>query len=205
MSMAATVESAEANKKPAVEVEHTNNNDKKKTMVIECNTFKMPLHYPSYSKEEYQDMAEWRLDLLLQQYGLPINGRSLAYKREMAICCFLWPEPRSKLITASPADGSLIRRQASSSMLFSGEEDRSNQGRGRSFPFGRAPLRTAAAQLRTAAAQLRTAAAQRRTFIPFIPFIPFKAFFGRWHDTGPFRTLTPPLEAIATVPKIQLN
>lgn len=55
MSMAATVESAEANKKPAMEVEHTNNNYKKKTMVIECNetnTFKMPLHYPSYSREE---------------------------------------------------------------------------------------------------------------------------------------------------------
>lgn len=55
MSMAATVESAEANKKPAMELEHTNNNYKKKTMVIECNetnTFKMPLHYPSYSKEK---------------------------------------------------------------------------------------------------------------------------------------------------------
>ncbi|KAF2318878.1 hypothetical protein GH714_011454 [Hevea brasiliensis] len=66
-------------------------------------TFKIPLHYPSYNKKEYEYMPEWKLDMLLQDYGLPIQG-DLGYKRELAISAFIWPEPHSELIVASPVD-----------------------------------------------------------------------------------------------------
>lgn len=52
--------------------------------------FQMPLHYPRYSKKEYVDMPEWKLDRLLAEYGLSTNG-DLAYKREFAMGAFLWP------------------------------------------------------------------------------------------------------------------
>ncbi|KAI3474349.1 hypothetical protein Pfo_029185 [Paulownia fortunei] len=52
--------------------------------------FQMPLHYPRYTKKEYQDMPEWMLDRLLAEYGLPVNG-DLAQKRNFAIGAFLWP------------------------------------------------------------------------------------------------------------------
>ncbi|CAO2833159.1 unnamed protein product [Amaranthus hypochondriacus] len=54
--------------------------------------FRMPLHYPKYSKEDYLNMEEWRLDLLLIQYGLldHVNG-TLHYKRDFAMGAFLWP------------------------------------------------------------------------------------------------------------------
>ncbi|KAJ9160168.1 hypothetical protein P3X46_025593 [Hevea brasiliensis] len=102
MSMAAA-ESAEV-KGP---VEHIEN---KSVMMIRTSqefsgnkTLKIPLHYPSYTKKEYEYMPEWQLDMLLQEYGLPIQG-DLGYKRELAISAFVWPEPHSKLIVASPVD-----------------------------------------------------------------------------------------------------
>ncbi|WOK95737.1 hypothetical protein Cni_G04444 [Canna indica] len=52
--------------------------------------FKMPVHYPRYSREDYEVMPEWKLDCLLAQYGLPVAG-DLAYKRSFAIDAFLWP------------------------------------------------------------------------------------------------------------------
>ncbi|XP_039144166.1 uncharacterized protein LOC120281389 [Dioscorea cayenensis subsp. rotundata] len=54
-----------------------------------CERFKMPLHYPRYSKEEYENMPEWRLDCLLAQYGLPASG-GVAEKRTFAMGAFLW-------------------------------------------------------------------------------------------------------------------
>ncbi|PQQ04183.1 hypothetical protein Pyn_24769 [Prunus yedoensis var. nudiflora] len=36
--------------------------------------FKMPLHYPNYSKADYDSMPEWKLDRLLSEYGLPVVG-----------------------------------------------------------------------------------------------------------------------------------
>ncbi|GJN06478.1 hypothetical protein PR202_ga24207 [Eleusine coracana subsp. coracana] len=51
--------------------------------------FQMPLHYPRYSKEDYEAMPEWQLDSLLSEYGLPVAG-TLQHKRTYAIGAFLW-------------------------------------------------------------------------------------------------------------------
>ncbi|GJN38147.1 hypothetical protein PR202_gb27161 [Eleusine coracana subsp. coracana] len=51
--------------------------------------FQMPLHYPRYSKEDYEAMPEWQLDRLLSEYGLPVTG-TLHHKRAYAIGAFLW-------------------------------------------------------------------------------------------------------------------
>lgn len=53
--------------------------------------FQMPVHYPRYSKANYESMPEWQLDNLFREYGLPIRG-DLAYKRNYAIGAFLWPD-----------------------------------------------------------------------------------------------------------------
>ncbi|RWR94792.1 hypothetical protein CKAN_02410300 [Cinnamomum micranthum f. kanehirae] len=36
--------------------------------------FQMPLHYPRYTKADYETMPEWKLDCLLKEYGLPNAG-----------------------------------------------------------------------------------------------------------------------------------
>ncbi|CAK7325746.1 unnamed protein product [Dovyalis caffra] len=64
---------------------------KKKDHVNGASFFQMPLHYPRYTKKDYQNMPEWQLDRLLAEYGLPVNG-DLAYKREFALGAFLWPD-----------------------------------------------------------------------------------------------------------------
>lgn len=56
----------------------------------ELTEFQMPLHYPRYTRKDYEKMAEWRVDNLLREYGLPVTG-DLAYKREFAMGAFLWP------------------------------------------------------------------------------------------------------------------
>ncbi|KAJ0044997.1 hypothetical protein Pint_03876 [Pistacia integerrima] len=53
--------------------------------------FQMPLHYPRYTKEDYEKMEEWKVDLLLKQYGLSFKG-SLEEKRAYAKGTFLWPD-----------------------------------------------------------------------------------------------------------------
>lgn len=53
--------------------------------------FQMPLHYPRYTKAEYERMEEWKVDLLLKQYGLSFNG-TLDEKRAFAMGAFLWPD-----------------------------------------------------------------------------------------------------------------
>ncbi|KAF6161170.1 hypothetical protein GIB67_007811 [Kingdonia uniflora] len=50
----------------------------------------MPLHYPRYTKKDYEEMPEWKLNSLLTEYGLSTHG-DLAYKRDFAIGTFLWP------------------------------------------------------------------------------------------------------------------
>lgn len=55
--------------------------------------FEMPLHYPRYTKEDYEKMEEWKVDLLLQQYGLRFKG-TLEDKRAFAKGTFLWPHQR---------------------------------------------------------------------------------------------------------------
>ncbi|KAL3508383.1 hypothetical protein ACH5RR_027784 [Cinchona calisaya] len=60
----------------------------------ELSTFQMPLHYPRYKKEDYQKMEEWKVDLLLKEYGLNFGG-SLEEKRKFAMGAFLWPDQLS--------------------------------------------------------------------------------------------------------------
>ncbi|KAJ0590358.1 hypothetical protein HanRHA438_Chr04g0192291 [Helianthus annuus] len=54
-----------------------------------CGHFEMPLHYPRYTREEYETMPEWKLDCLLKSYGLPITG-DVSQKRKFAMGAFLW-------------------------------------------------------------------------------------------------------------------
>lgn len=51
--------------------------------------FQMPLHYPRYTKADYKNMLEWKLDCLLHEYGLPVAG-DLDYKHKFAMGSFLW-------------------------------------------------------------------------------------------------------------------
>lgn len=51
--------------------------------------FQMPLHYPRYSREDYEAMPEWQLDRLLSEYGLPVAG-TVNQKRTFAMGAFLW-------------------------------------------------------------------------------------------------------------------
>ncbi|CAJ1962676.1 unnamed protein product [Sphenostylis stenocarpa] len=52
--------------------------------------FQMPLHYPRYTKQDYESMEEWKVELLLKQYGLSFKG-TLDEKRAFAMGAFLWP------------------------------------------------------------------------------------------------------------------
>ncbi|KAE8689658.1 hypothetical protein F3Y22_tig00110933pilonHSYRG00244 [Hibiscus syriacus] len=56
--------------------------------------FQMPLHYPRYTKSNYEKMEEWKVDLLLREYGLNLDGSlsSLDEKRAYAMGAFLWPD-----------------------------------------------------------------------------------------------------------------
>ncbi|KAK7276953.1 hypothetical protein RIF29_18102 [Crotalaria pallida] len=52
--------------------------------------FQMPLHYPRYDKADYESMEDWKLDMLLKEYGLIFKG-TLDEKRAFAIGTFFWP------------------------------------------------------------------------------------------------------------------
>ena len=56
---------------------------------IERCGFQMPLHYPRYTKAEYETMPEWKLNCLLAEYGLPATG-DVNQKRKFAMGAFLW-------------------------------------------------------------------------------------------------------------------
>ncbi|CAJ2672466.1 unnamed protein product [Trifolium pratense] len=53
--------------------------------------FQMPLHYPRYTKVDYEKMEEWKVELLLKEYGLSFKG-SVEEKRGFAMGAFLWPD-----------------------------------------------------------------------------------------------------------------
>lgn len=63
--------------------------------------FQMPLHYPRYTRKDYQDMPEWKLDQLLTDYGLSTQG-DLAYKRDFAMGAFLWPDFHHQASLSNP-------------------------------------------------------------------------------------------------------
>ncbi|KAI3853114.1 hypothetical protein MKW92_023478 [Papaver armeniacum] len=54
--------------------------------------FQMPLHYPRYKKSDYEKMEEWKVDMLLREYGLDNFKGTLDEKREFAMGTFLWPD-----------------------------------------------------------------------------------------------------------------
>ncbi|KAL5700027.1 hypothetical protein ACHQM5_025530 [Ranunculus cassubicifolius] len=57
-----------------------------------CPTmFQMPLHYPRYKKADYERMEEWKVDLLLKEYGMTCRG-TVDEKRAFAMGAFLWPD-----------------------------------------------------------------------------------------------------------------
>ncbi|KAF5179932.1 cytoplasmic tRNA 2-thiolation protein [Thalictrum thalictroides] len=57
-----------------------------------CPTmFQMPLHYPRYKKADYDKMEEWKVDMLLKQYGICCDG-TVDEKRSFAMGAFLWPD-----------------------------------------------------------------------------------------------------------------
>lgn len=59
------------------------------------SAFHVPLHYPKYSRSDYETMPEWKLDRLLEEYGLPVHG-SLREKRQYAMGIFLWSKSDQK-------------------------------------------------------------------------------------------------------------
>ncbi|PIN07935.1 hypothetical protein CDL12_19499 [Handroanthus impetiginosus] len=69
--------------------------------------FKMPLHYPRYTKKEYQEMPEWMLDRLLAEYGLPVVG-NLEQKRHFAMGAFLWPNNATKTSNCYSNNANLV-------------------------------------------------------------------------------------------------
>ncbi|XVE80527.1 hypothetical protein DITRI_Ditri14bG0147100 [Diplodiscus trichospermus] len=54
--------------------------------------FQMPIHYPRYTKADYEKMEEWKVDMLLKEYGFSSNGSTVDEKRAFAIGAFLWPD-----------------------------------------------------------------------------------------------------------------
>ncbi|KAH9290509.1 hypothetical protein KI387_034626 [Taxus chinensis] len=54
-----------------------------------AHMFQVPLHYPRFTKTDYEVMEESKLDRLLEEYGLPVMG-DVACKRKYAIGAFLW-------------------------------------------------------------------------------------------------------------------
>ncbi|KAI4319981.1 hypothetical protein MLD38_033511 [Melastoma candidum] len=57
-----------------------------------CGSFQMPLHYPVYSREDYESMPEWQLDCILREYGLVLTSpeAGVEQKRRFAVGAFLW-------------------------------------------------------------------------------------------------------------------
>ncbi|KAJ7946426.1 Cytoplasmic tRNA 2-thiolation protein 1 [Quillaja saponaria] len=82
-------------------VQYSSHDQVKKSFKVEPNcaelndfhsgTFQMPLHYPRYTKADYDKMEEWKVDRLLKEYGLNFKG-TLQEKRAFAIGAFLWPD-----------------------------------------------------------------------------------------------------------------
>ncbi|CAN8252928.1 unnamed protein product [Cochlearia groenlandica] len=78
-----------------VDQTNNNNNNKNKIKMVKKEEFpsgfQVPLHYPKFTKFDYQAMDDLTLDLLLKQYGFSFDG-SLDEKRVFAIESFLWPD-----------------------------------------------------------------------------------------------------------------
>ncbi|GLT43818.1 hypothetical protein SLA2020_177480 [Shorea laevis] len=63
--------------------------------------FQMSLHHFRYTKEDYQDMPELKLGRLLSEYGLSNQGE-WAYKIDLAMGAFLWPDSIIEILPHTP-------------------------------------------------------------------------------------------------------
>ncbi|KAL0709908.1 hypothetical protein Bca4012_016886 [Brassica carinata] len=84
-------------KKP---LETSSNNNRE---AASWSSFQMPVHYPTFTKREYEAMSEEELDRLLKLYGLPTDLGDFSCKKQFAIGAFLW----EKGIDSSPAEHQL--------------------------------------------------------------------------------------------------
>ncbi|XP_020395448.1 uncharacterized protein [Zea mays] len=91
MNMAKQAATTVGAKNGAVAVADQQKVEGPRTMNCSSYTFHMPLHYPRYKKADYESMPEWRVDCLLREYGLPVDGE-LDSKRKFAMGAFLWPD-----------------------------------------------------------------------------------------------------------------
>ncbi|CAH8387898.1 unnamed protein product [Eruca vesicaria subsp. sativa] len=66
--------------------------------VASWSSFQMPLHYPRFTKEDYEAMSEEELDRLLKLYGLTTDHGDLSCKKQFAMGAFLW----EKEVDSSP-------------------------------------------------------------------------------------------------------
>lgn len=73
------------------------------------SSFQMPVHYPSFTKEEYEAMSEEELDRLLKLYGLPTDLGDLSCKKQFAVGAFLW----EKGVKSSPDERELVNPSSS--------------------------------------------------------------------------------------------
>ncbi|OMO76977.1 hypothetical protein CCACVL1_15270 [Corchorus capsularis] len=60
--------SAEKNNKSSVSV----------SVSVSESGFQMPLHYPRYRKADYEKMEEWKVDMLLREYGLSFKAHNIS-------------------------------------------------------------------------------------------------------------------------------
>ncbi|KAI3834635.1 hypothetical protein MKX03_005975 [Papaver bracteatum] len=71
---------------------HDDEEKKFSKVTAKSSGFQMPLHYPRYKKSDYEKMEEWKVDMLLREYGLDSFKGTLDEKREFAMGTFLWPD-----------------------------------------------------------------------------------------------------------------
>ncbi|GLJ36196.1 hypothetical protein SUGI_0726580 [Cryptomeria japonica] len=75
---------------PVVERQVKYEEENKSGIKSMVHVFQVPLHYPRYTKADYESMPESKLDTLLAEYGLKAGG-DVSAKRKYAMGAFLWP------------------------------------------------------------------------------------------------------------------
>ncbi|KAJ0261349.1 hypothetical protein HA466_0044870 [Hirschfeldia incana] len=98
-------QSSNANSDAVVKKPLSPSSSNNKRGAASLSSFQMPVHYPSYRKEEYEAMSEEEVDRLLKLYGLPTNLGDLSCKKQFAIGAFLWEKNG---IDSSPAEHELV-------------------------------------------------------------------------------------------------
>lgn len=76
--------------------------------------FQVPLHYPRYTREDYESMSEELLDRLFEAYGLSAAGQTLEAKRNTAIRTFLWEANKKDDKKEGEKQGPTLLRKLSS-------------------------------------------------------------------------------------------